>query len=164
VGIGETAKAEIERLEEDVLYTEKAHFSAAATLQKVHIRLGVFGTVAAAASAATILAESSPWVSGLLALVASISTAILTFVKPEERATQHLQAGRALGALRVRMRQFRSLHNLDGMDPQEVRESVVSLSQEKATVDAGAPAVSDRAFKSGRRAIDKGLFKHDADN
>jgi len=159
----ETAKAEIERLEEDVLYTEKAHFAAAATLHKVHTRLGVFATFGAAASVATIIAKSSTWVPGLLALAASIASAVLTFVKPDERGTQHLQAGRALGALRVRMRQFRSLELVDDVAPQDVRESIASLSQEKAIAHAGAPVLSDRAFKRGKKAIEAGLFDHAAD-
>lgn len=159
----ETARVEIERLEEDLLYTEKAHLAAASTLRKVHTRLGVFATVTAAASVAAIVAESTAWVPGILALVASISSAVLTFVKPDERATQHLQAGRALGSLRVRMRQFRTLGLLHGMAPDAVRESVASLSEDKAAADAAAPALSDRAFVRGKKAIEAGRFDHAVD-
>jgi hypothetical protein len=158
-----SAVIEVERLEEDVLYTEKAHFAGGAGLQKVHTYLGVFATVSAAASVATIVAESTAWVPGTLALGASVSSAILTFVKPEERATQHLQAGRALGALRVRMRQFRTIDLIGDITPTEARKYVTSLTKEKAKIDESAPAISNRAFKEGKKAIDQGRFDHLAD-
>ena len=159
----QTAKVEIERLEEDLLYTEKAHFAATSSLHRIHTYLGVFATSSAAASVATIVAESTAWVPGILALGASVSSAVMTFVKPDERASQHLQAGRALGVLRVRMRQFRTIDLAAGLTPVEVRNAVTSLAEEKANIDAGAPALSERAFKGGKRAIEEGRFHHAVD-
>lgn len=158
-----TARAEIERLEEDVLYTEKAHFAAATTLHKLHVRLGVFATGAAAASVATIVAKTSTWVPGVLALAASIGSAVLTFIKPEERAAQHLEAGRTLGDLRVRMRQFRTLDLGANVEPDWVRRTVASFTKEKAAADASAPALGDRSFKRGKKVIEEGRFAHVVD-
>lgn len=41
-------------MEEDMLFTEKAHFVAAEELRKVHLLVGLVATVSAAASVASI--------------------------------------------------------------------------------------------------------------
>lgn len=49
--------AELRKMEEDMLYTEKAHFVAAEELKKVHLWVGLVATVSAAASVASIVAS-----------------------------------------------------------------------------------------------------------
>ena len=97
--------AELQKLEEDMLYTEKAHFVAAEELSAIHLWVGLIATV----TAATIVARNSPVLPGSLALVAALASAMITFVKPDEKAAQHLAAARSLGAIRVLARQHREL-------------------------------------------------------
>jgi hypothetical protein len=156
--------AELQRLEEDMLYSEKAHFVAAEELKRVHLWVGLVATVTAAAAAATIVADKSPVLSGSLALVATLASALVTFVKPEARAAQHLAAARNLGAIRVQARQHREvdLHPEQPVNPDKLRDYVTAIAEAKRDADAAAPSISDRRFEKARKKIQAGHFTHDA--
>ena len=62
------------------------------------------------------MAALSKVAAGLLALGAAIASGVLTFMKPERTAEQHLAAGRQLAALRVRARQALNL-DLPALSP-----------------------------------------------
>ena len=115
-------KQELAALEEDLLWTEKAHFAAAETLARVNFWVGVVATIAASVAAAAVLADATPVVTGVAALIAAIASGLLTFLKPTEAEGHHLDAGRRLGALRVRVRQALRLDLLAELDvePQEL--------------------------------------------
>lgn len=108
---------ELLKMEEDMLYTEKAHFVAAEELQRVNLVVGLVATVAAAASVASIVASGPKVISGVLALVAAIASATMTFVRPDEKAAQHLSAAKALGVARVKARQYRGIDLHSEGDP-----------------------------------------------
>lgn len=124
--------------------------------------LGLTATICAAASAATIVADSSSVLSGTLALIAALASAMLTFVKPEKLAAQHLSAARALGAIRVLARQYREvdLHPSSAEDQAAWRNYVASIAAAKKDADVAAPSISDRRFEKGRRKIRASQFVH----
>lgn len=155
---------ELRRLEEDILYTEKGHFAASDEHSRVHLGLGLLATITAAVAATTIIGKSDPWIPGVLALIAAVASAVLTFVKPDERAAQHLQSGRALAALRVRIRQTRTIDlAADGVvNAAAWKAAIEDLTTQKSDVDSAAPPVSDRFFKKAQQKIQAGNFGHDS--
>lgn len=156
---------ELQSLEEDLLWTEKAHFARAETLARVNLSVGLVATVSAAVAAGTIVAERSPLVAGVAALVAAITSGLLTFLKPLDGEKRHLDAGRRLGALRVRVRQSIRLDLSPDLrtTTEDLRKLALGFADEKARIDADAPATSGRAFKAARKKIEAGHFKHAGD-
>jgi hypothetical protein len=150
---------ELARLQEDILYTEKAHFAAADRARLAHLSLGIVATVSSAAAAATIVGDTGPTLPAVLALVGTLASALLTFLKPEQVAQQHLAAGRDLGAIRVQARQ---VANLDLGRVDDARPVIRDLAEQKAAVDRAAPGVGNRAFERGRKKISSGDFDHDS--
>lgn len=159
------AANELERLEEDLLYTEKAHFAAAEGLQRAHWILGALATVAAAATSVSVIADGATWLSGSLALLGAVLSALLTFVKPDERAAQHLAAARILNDVRVQARQHRQLdmHSSTSEQPEVWREFVETIRVGKRDADASAPALGQRGFEKARKKIEGGDFAHAVD-
>ena len=153
---------ELSRIEEDILYTEKAHFAASDAFGRIHLWLGLAATGASAVGATTIVGDAPDLHSGVLALVAAKAAAVLTFMKPEERARQHLQVGRSLASLRVQIRQTKAI-DLAAAEPPATdwRGFVAGLSAEKAEIVEVAPAVSNRVLARTRRRIECGDFIHD---
>lgn len=153
---------ELRRLHEDLLYTEKAHLSAAQGHGRTHVLLGLLSTVGAAIAAGGIIAEKQQALAGVAALVAAVASAVLTFRKPEEAAQQHLGAGRDLAALRVQVRQHLALdlHSDSLSDPAVWRSMVAAVSDAKAALDRSAPPITDASFERARRKIQGGDFEH----
>lgn len=153
---------ELAAMEEDLLWTEKAHFAAAESLARINFVVGIVATVAASVAAAAVLADAAPVVTGIAALIAAIASGLLTFLKPTEAEGRHLDAGRKLGALRIRVRQALRLdvsNDLD-LEPQKIRELVRRFAAEKAEIDQAAPGTSGRAFNTARTKINAGHFQH----
>jgi len=151
-------------MEEDILYTEKAHFAAAEELKQVHLWVGLTATVASSAAVASIVAHGPPVIPVILSLVAALASAIVTFVKPEKKAQQHLVAARALGNLRVKTRQYREidLHPDTPDDLKAWRALIKQTTDAKAKADVAAPSLSDRRFEKAREKIKAGHFEHDS--
>lgn len=151
-------------MEEDMLFTEKAHFVAAEELRKVHLLVGLVATVSAAASVASIVASGPKVISGVLALVAAIASATMTFVRPDEKASQHLSAAKTLGVARVKARHCRDidLHTDQPEDVAEWRRMVTEISNAKGSADDAAPSISERRFQKARKKIQAGDFIHDS--
>ena len=153
-------RAELAHLTSDLIHTEKAHFAAAQKHLRLHRALGLVATVAGALAAAAVVSDTNQTAAALLALLASLSSGVLTFVKPQEKAQQHLDAGRDLGALRVQVRQT---HDLDLAAPTPdaltaVRDTASRYAAAKAAVDHAAPAITDAAYREGKTKIDAGEF------
>jgi hypothetical protein len=158
----EQIKQELAKLQEDMLFTEKAHFAAAASSRAQHLILGISATLASGASAGTIIANVSATLSGVLALVGTLAAALLTFLKPEQVAQQHLAAARDLGELRVVARQIMNVDITDEVpnDTLELRNRITEVATQKAAVDRGAPSLSERSFQRARAKIRQGHFDH----
>lgn len=154
---------ELSRLEEDLLYTEKVHFAAAEAFGRVHLILGLTATLASAAAATTLMAGAVPWLSGALALVAALASGVLTFVKPDKHSSQHSQSGRALGGLRVQVRQARVVELPSRNAPKnsvEWMEALKKLADRKAEIEGTSPATSEWMLRTARGKIDRGDFEH----
>lgn len=156
----DAARDEILQLIDDMLYTEKTHLASAERLHRAHRTWGLVATVLSTAAAATIVAQWSASVAGILALGAAIVSGVLTFMKPETAAEQHLSAGRQLGALRVRTRQLLQL-DLTRLPVKELRKAITEVEREKATIDAAAPGTTAKNFTVARNRIQSGIFDRD---
>jgi hypothetical protein len=156
----EAAAEELRQLIDDMLHTEKTHLAAAERLQGIHQWLGIAATVLAAGAAATIVASLSRAAAGLLALGAAIVSGVLTFMKPERTAEQHLAAGRQLAALRVHARQVLNL-DLPVLDFTALREATDDIATRKAAIDDTAPGTRRRDYTVARNKIAKGTFDRD---
>jgi hypothetical protein len=156
----EAAAEELRQLIDDMLHTEKTHLAAAERLQGIHLWLGIAATVLAAGAAATIVASLSKAAAGLLALGAAIVSGVLTFMKPERIAEQHLAAGRQLAGLRVHARQVLNL-DLPVLDFTALRETIGDIATRKAAIDDTAPGTGGRDYTVARNKITKGTFDRD---
>lgn len=161
VTLRDEVAAELDRLQEDILNTEKAHFAANDRLRNIHYALGGVATTGSITAAATIV-QDHPVVAAVAALISALAAGVMTFMKPADMAVAHLTAGRKLNALRVDIRQFQHLD----MAPEqpdafsEWRSAVADFASRKATVDLDSPAISERPYQHGRRKILRGDFRH----
>lgn len=152
---------ELELLEDDLHYTERTHFSMESAYRSWHNRGGVAAALLSAGAGATILADWSAAIAGASALLAALVSSVLTFMRPERRAQEHLSGGRRLADLRGRVRHTLRI-DLPVADFGQMRERLEELRQAKVEVDATLPPTSDRHFSKARERIQRGLYEKDA--
>jgi hypothetical protein len=152
---------ELRKLYVDIEYTEKSHFAAAEHLRALHYLLGGLAAIASAAASAAIV-KSSGNLGAVLALISALAAALLTFVKPQGLAEQHVACARELGDLKRRVGQCRQLDgNLaSGHTDAELRDDVAKFTAEKHAMHQGAPTTGPVAFWRARRKMNAGHFDH----
>lgn len=150
------------RLEEDVLYSSKGHFNAEDAWVRRHYLLGIPATILAAAAAATVF-KSQPEVASICALLASLLTGLMTFLKPNERAAMHRAAAGQYLALRNDARFFREIDLLQSERPTELPDRLRVLSAARNELNQKSPSIPRQAFLAARRGIVEGEATHAVD-
>lgn len=153
---------ELNRLETDLLYTEKAHFCAAEHFKALHFVFGGLAALAAAAAAADVVNSDGQWATAL-PLIAAVAAAVVTFVKPLATAERNVVSGRQLAALKIRVRQARDLDSRgdSGMADSALRERITELTREKENLHVDAPTTGPMAFWRAQRKVKSGHFSYD---
>jgi len=154
--------AELQRIEEDTLYSSKRHFEAASGWQALYLALGLPVAIISGVAGVSAFAKHTT-LAGVLALTAAGLGAITAFLKPSERVTTHHGFGNDYNALRNKARIARTIQAASLNDDQ-LREQVVALSGDRDSLNKKAPQVPRWAFERARRGIEEGEADYSADN
>ena len=155
-------RREAERLEEDVLYAEKQHFSMATIWRRIHFWLGVPSALCAALAGVSAL-NSLPGVAATLAIISAVLTALLTFLDPEKIGSAHHSAGVAYSALRGKLRRLRLIRAAEGAPTNGLKEEIEELAAEKSTIMKSSPHIGGLAYRLAKASIMRGEHEHAVD-
>jgi hypothetical protein len=153
---------EAERIEEDSIHSAKGHFNTAVIWNRRHYWLGVPATAFGALAGAAFV-KDCPEIASLLSLAATILTALVTFLKPTERASEHKTAGDQYLALRNDARLFREIELLAPEDGQPLTDKIKALSQRRNELNQGSPEIPSKAFERAKIGIANGEASYRAD-
>lgn len=157
---------EAKRIEEDLLYSAKGHFAASQIWSNWHWAFGIPLVILSALAA-------SPWIKGLdkadfwaLAIPTAVLvvSAVITFVRPSEQASNHLKAGNEYDSLMNETRIFRTIQCSGPDEDSVLTAKVKDLSTAKIALNSKSPQIPTLAYWIARRGIAKGEAKHGADD
>ena len=148
---------EAKRIVEDALHSAKGHFAAASRWTSLHFWVGLVSTVFAAVAGASAFTNTDEGsiIAGILAVVVSILTACLTFVKPNNRAAQHLASANAYLSLRNNTRIFAEI-TIATLDDPNASTTLKELSDRRNYLNESSPLIPRWAFVRGRKGIQEG--------
>lgn len=156
-------RKEAERLEEDVVHSEKAHFAMATLWGWMHYILGVPAAISAAAAGISVVKESPGW-SIAFSVTATILTALMTFLDTERARSDHFISGVRYSALRGKLRRF---YNIDSgeEDMPATQGKIHQLATEKTTIQETARHTGGLAYWLAKRSVGKKqhVYRVDAD-
>lgn len=155
-------RREAKRIEEDATYSSKSHFNAAQVWERRHYWLGIPATASAAIAGAALF-KSHAEVGSALALLASLLTGLMTFLKPNERAAMHRVAAGQFLALRNDARIFREVELMQVERLGKLPERLKVLSATRNELNQKSPSVPRSAFISARKGIEEGEATHKVD-
>lgn len=151
--------AEARRLAVDALYSEKGHFEAASAWRGRTYSLGIPAALISATAGATILADMDPAIGGSLALVGAAITALMTFLNPSERASQHHRSGVSYGGLRRALRQFVQI-DVGIMDVAALRSRLSELTEKIGALQSESLPIPSAAHKKAFKSIQGGSAEY----
>lgn len=153
---------EAERIEEDSMYSSKSHFNAEKIWERRHYCLGIPSTVLSAITGAALI-KSNPGLASICALAASLLTGLMTFLKPNERASMHRSAAGQFLSLRNEVRSFREIELLRNNRLDDLTEILKTLSTKRNELNQKSPSIPRRAFVAARKGIEEGEATHKVD-
>ena len=154
---------EAKRIEEGTLYSSKSHFVAASFWSNFHLVIGVI-TVMLAAIAGTAFAKSDGnVVGGILSIIIAALTSVMTFLNPNERASNHLSAGNSYDSLLNRVRIFRTIDCWREESDQVLTEKLKYFSEQKEKINQSSPQIPWGAYVVAKRGIEAGEGSYEVD-
>lgn len=161
---------EAKRLEEDGLYSSKGHYAAADRWRSVHLYIGLptavltgLAGVIIVAGPAEVRGVNLDLITGLVALVAAVSTAVMTFLGPEKRSASHQTVGDRYNSLKGRARRFYGIDVHRSFTLDELADRLESLAKERDELNQSGPLIPERAYKKAKKGIEDGQATYEAD-
>lgn len=157
---------EAKRIEEDALYSSKGHFAACARLRLTHYSLGIPTVVLSALAGASVLAkfDCNNIVAGIASIIVAILSALITFLNPNDRASQHLDAGNRYNAIRNRARILYEIDSLATLSEEDLVKELKALSDERDNLNLASPQIPKSAFGKARKGIESGEASYVVDH
>ena len=153
---------EARRIEEDAEHSAKGHFNAAERWGHYHLGIGLPAAVLAAIAGGTAFGDM-PEVAGILAILSTALTTVLTFLKPSEHAENHKAVAGQYLALRNQTRIFREIELEDGEDIDAAKTRLIDLSNSRDELNQTSPGISRRDYEKAKADIDTGRSQYQAD-
>ncbi len=151
------------RIEEDCIYSGKSHYNAASDWNHVHQWLGIIATVLAALAGAAILKDFFPIEAGIISVFVALLTALMTFLKPNEKANSHKSAGDQYNSLKNQLRMYREIDLLHFRDSHALRDKLKDLSDRRDKLNQTSPQTPRKAFEQARDGIEAGESTYETD-
>lgn len=155
-------RTELKRLEEDCIFSSKAHFNASRRWSHYHYWLGLPSVILSAA-AGTAFFKNLPELGGVMASAVGVLTALSTFLKPSDRSAAHKSSGDQYLTLRNDSRVFREIGMALACDQQAALEQMDGLSKRRNELNQGAYQFSKADFEKARKGIEQGETLHQVD-
>lgn len=147
-------RAELLRIEEDLLWSEKANFQLCSIWATLYWVLGVPSALLAALtglSATEVLLAD--W-TGYLGLGTTISTTLTTAINPTQRSQHAHQSGVGYADLRARVRRFRELR-LEFSENHQFFDEIESFGREKSELQRQSPHTGGLPYLLAKRSIER---------
>lgn len=160
--VSDKVVAELLRMEEDCTHSGKAHFNAAVRWTRWNYVFGI-PSVGLSALAGGAFFQDYTVAAGLMSSGVTVLTALMTFLKPSEKAADHKSSGDQYLALRNDARVFREVELSQVGDDAAAIAGMNGLTTRRNELNQASPQFSDRDFRKAKKGIDRGEAVHAVD-
>ena len=153
------------RIEEAALFSSKGHFKAAGLWGFFHLALGLPTVVIAGVVGAAAFArfDSGGWWAGFLSIAVVVLSSVTTFLNPNKKAADHLNAGNKYDALLNKVRIFRTIECWEETSDQVLSERLKRHSEDKSTLSQTCPGIPTIAYRLAKCGIQRGEGDYSVD-
>lgn len=162
VAISDKVVAELLRMEEDCTHSGKAHFNAATRWTRWNYIFGI-PSVGLSALAGGAFFQDYAVAAGLMSSGVTVLTALMTFLKPSEKAAGHKSSGDQYLALRNDARVFREVELSQVGDDAAAIAGMNGFTTRRNELNQASPQFSNADFQKAKKGIDRGEALHAVD-
>ena len=154
--------SELLRMEEDCTFSAKAHFNASSRWTRWNYTFGL-PSVALSAAAGAAFFKDYAVVAGIMSSGVTVLTALMTFLKPSEKSSEHKSSGDQYLSLRNDARVFREIAITQVADDNSAIAGMTGLTTRRNELNQASPPFSRGDFTRARRGIEQGEALHQVD-
>lgn len=154
--------SELQRLEEDCSHSGKAHFNASDRWNQFNYWFGIPSVAISAVVGTALVKDHIIWASAGSAAV-TVLTALVTFLKPAEKATLHKSSGDQYLSLKNDSRVFREITLIRNIEEAAALEALEGLTKRRNELNQASPLFANRDFKKAKKGFDEGQATHAVD-
>lgn len=143
---------EARRIEEDALYTYKAHYNTSDKFSRWHYRVGILSVVASSLSPLPCFQDWN-WLLIIFAVIAAVSAGILTFVKPDENSALHKKFAGQYHTLRNDIQVFCEVE-LTGLTEEDATLRLKEFNDRRNQLNEEAPTCGRRSYEKAKYDIE----------
>lgn len=149
-------------MEEDCSHSGKAHFNASVRWTRWNYIFGI-PSVALSAAAGAAFFKDYAVAAGIMSSGVTVLTALMTFLKPSEKASEHKSAGDQYLSLRNDARVFREVELTQVGDDAAAIAGMNGLTTRRNELNQASRQFSNGDFKRAKKGIDRGEALHAVD-
>jgi hypothetical protein len=150
------------RIEEDTEHSAKGHYNAANRWSRYHLWIGLPSAVLAAIAGGTAFNNMAA-LAGILAILSTALTTVLTFLKPSEHSENHKAVAGQYLSLRNQSRIFREIEIDESEDISIYKKRLIKLATHRDELNTSSPAISRKDYDKAKKDIDGGLSQYQID-
>ena len=156
---------ESKRIEESLLYSSKGHYAAAHFWTNFHLWIGIPVVILSAIAGASAFSQFDPKhiIAGIISIIVVALSSVMTFLNPNERASNHLNAGNNYDSLMNKARMFWSIDCWRDESEQVLTERLKYFSEQKDKLNQSSQQIPRWAYEIGKRGIKGGEGDHTVD-
>lgn len=157
---------EAKRIEEDSNVSARGQFAAASFWTTLSLWVGGATAIASGIAGGSAFSQfdNHNVVAGILASLVAATTAAVTFLKPNDKATSHRGAGNEYTSLRNKARIFREIECESSSVDEVLIDRLNSLSDQRDALNKNSLQIPGRAYKKAIKGIEKGESDYKADS
>jgi len=155
-------RVELQRMEEDCVHSGKSHFNASSRWQLWNYFIGIPSVILSACASSAFFGDHAT-VAGLMTSAVTVLAALITFLKPSERSSEHKSSGDQYLSLRNDARVFREI------ELEQITHDVAAIAgmngftKRRNELNQASPQFSNRDRKKAAHGIDVGESTHIVD-
>lgn len=158
----EHLRQEALRIEEDALFSAKAHFASAPLWRWMHILLGLPAAIGAGIAGVSAFKDQT-MIAGAISIGVAALTSISTFLNPGDRASAHTAAGNSYLSLRNQARIFRTIELLSTDSAESVKPRLLKISERRDDLNSSSPLIPNWAYRKAKKRIEAGEAEYAVD-
>lgn len=143
------------KISDDCEYSSASNFELGRVWDIWNNTLGISSTILSSVAAYFAVTEEQSSITIFASMAATVFAAVLTFLKPSEKASAYREFGNRYRSLRNKARVFSSIDCLQDNEYESLRKKLDKIMIEKEELNLGNPVIPRWAFRSAQKSLDE---------
>lgn len=152
---------ELNRIEEDALFSMKGHYNASARWRWWHSFLGIINVVCSVIAGITAFSEIDNLIK-IATIIVAIITGLTTFLECSKKAESHKTSGNSFLKIKNKARYLREIKS-GFLDEKDFEVAANEILEQKDELNSVSLAIPEFAYQKAKKEIEKGFADYKVD-